>query len=215
MKKTLIRLIALLMALSCAVTLFGCEEEDNSSIRRRKSKKESTEEVSDVGETVGESQWAEQTEAREETTAPVVEVMVDPGSIQLPAAELFDYDYDTLCKMNWLWLTTEKSDNRWILKTEVDNATFTFIFEDLDSKAIVLTVDDLTNSSEVYISYDIQLNDTAQLLPKDIQNKIGTMDGGLFASCTLNGYEADFLLDGEMDNMDDAVLYCVQIRREG
>ncbi len=225
MKKVWTRLIAVLMALSCAITLFGCAEEDDSSIRRRKSKKETTEDVSDFEETMDEVLWEEQEETKKnwgqvdekveaETTAPLVDAKVDPGSIQLPAVELFDYDYDTLCKMNWLWLTTERSDNRWVLTTEIDDATFTFIFEDLDSKAIVLTVDDWTNSSQVYISYDIQLNDTAQWLPNDVQKEIGPMDGGLYATGTLNGYEADFLFDGDMDNVDEAVLYCVQLRRE-
>ena len=57
-----IRIIALLMALACAVTLFGCEAEEDSSIRRRTSRKETTEEYAELEDTVGEALWEEQQE---------------------------------------------------------------------------------------------------------------------------------------------------------
>lgn len=232
MKKVWIRLIAVLMALSCAIILFGCEEEDDSSIRRKK--KETTEEYADLEDTVGEAfreetkhnARAEQEETKKnwgqvdekveaETTAPLVDAKVDPGSIQLPAVELFDYDYDRLCKLDWFTLQTEKMDDRWILTTELSGATFTFVFKDLISKPIILTVEDFNGTSDIYVTYDIQLGDTAELLPNDVRSAIGPMDGGLYASFTINGYNADLMLDGDMERVDDAVVFLVQIRREG
>ena len=221
MKKTLIRIIALLMALSCAVTLFGCQEEEESSIRRRKSKKkETTEDVMDYNETVGfeeetEQAWGEKADRVEATTAPLVEQRPDPGTIQMPIAELFDYNYDTLGTLNWFTLQTENMEDRWILTTEMNGATFTFVFKDLNSKPFVLTVDDFTGSSNLYITHDMQLGDTADELSTEVYNAIEPMDGGLSASIFINGYSADLMLDGDMDRVDDAVVFLVQIRREG
>jgi len=236
MKKTMIRLIALVMALLCAATLFGCAEEEEDSTRRKRksSKKETTEDVY-IEEELSEEQAVgiykpeetkknkdQKTEKDEEVavtsepkTAAVEDQLPDPGTIQLPAANLLDYDYDTLCKLNWFTLQTEKMDDRWILTTNMDGATFTFVFKDLNSKPIVLTVEDLNDKSGVYVTYDIQLGDTASELPNEVRSAIGAMDGGLYASATINGYSADFMLDGDMDNVDNAVVFLMQIRREG
>ena len=46
-----------------------------------------------------------------------------------------------------------------------------------------------------------------------IQDKIGPMDGGMFAATSLNGIEADMLFDEPMEDVGDAILYCVQLRR--
>ena len=230
MKKTLIRIVALLMALSCAITLFGCQEEEDSIRRKKSKKKESTEEVMDYNEAVGfeeetEQAWGEkvpeqprsETVDRVETTTapPAVEQRPDPGTIQMPISELFDYNYDTLCSLNWFTLQTEKSEDRWVLTTEMNGATFTFIFKDLNSKPSVLTVDDYGGKSNLYITYDMQLGDTADELPTEVYNAIAPMDGGLYASIFINGYSADLMLDGDMDRVDDAVVFLVQIRREG
>lgn len=236
MKKQLIRMIALLMALLCAVTLFGCAEEEEDSIRRKKksSPKEGTEDVLDTDneEELPEDQAVgiyrpEETEKNrdekeevavtsEPRTEAVQDQLPDPGTIRLPAAELVNYDYDTLCTLNWFTLQTEKLDDRWILTTELfSGATFTFVFEDLNSKPIVLTVEDLSGESDVYVTYDIQLGDTASELPNEVRNAIGAMDGGLYASATVNGHSADFMLDGSMDDVDNAVVFLMQIRREG
>ena len=231
MKKTLIRIIALLMALSCAITLFGCAEEEEDSIRRKKSKKkETTEEVMDYNETVGleeetKQAWGEKVpeQSRDEkvdrvevtTAPPIVEQQPDPGTIQMPISVLFDYNYDTLCSLNWFTLQTEKSDDRWVLTTEMNGATFTFVFKDLNSKPFVLTVDDIGGKSNLYITYDMQLGDTADELPTEVYNAIEPMDGGLSASIFINGYSADLMLDGDMDNVNRAVVFLVQIRREG
>ena len=220
MKKTLIRIIALLMALSCAITLFGCQEEEDSIRRKRSKKKESTEEVMDYNETVGfeeetEQAWGEKADRVEATTAPIVEQWPDPGTTQMPISVLFDYNYDTLCSLNWFTLQTENAGDRWILTTEMNGATFTFVFKDLNSKPFVLTVDDFTGSSNLYITYDMQLGDTAGELPTEVYNAIEPMDGGLSASIFINSYSADLMLDGDMARVDDAVVFLVQIRREG
>lgn len=220
MKKTLVRIIALLMVFSCAFTLFGCQEEEDSIRRKKSKKKESTEEVMDYNESVGfeeetEQAWGEKADRVEATTAPIVEQRPDPGTIQMPISVLFDYNYDTLCSLNWFTLQTENAGDRWILTTEMNGATFTFVFKDLNSKPSVLTVDDNGGKSNLYITYDMQLGDTADELPTEVYNAIEPMDGGLSASIFINSYSADLMLDGDMDRVDDAVVFLVQIRREG
>ena len=229
MKKTLIRIIALLMALSCAITLFGCQEEEDSIRRKKSKKKETTEEVMDYNETVGleeetEQAWGEKVpeqsldekvDRAEATTAPpVVERLPDPGTIQMPISVLFDYNYDTLCSLNWFTLKTEPTlDGRWVLTTEMNGATFTFVFNDLNATAYVVTVDDNDGSSNLYITYDMQFGDTADELPSEVYEELGPMDGGVCAPCIINGHDADILLHGDMENVDSAVVYLVQLRR--
>lgn len=229
MKTIVMKLIAIVLVLACAVTLFGCESEETTSSRRRSRRsssakgetvmtapeetpfEEQTEETGRRTETVTPTKKSEQT--TEKSTEQVADALPKPGSIQMPATRLMDYKYDQLLKMDWDAIVTEDKSGG-LLVTEAYNTTFYFRFDDIKDKPTVLSVDDWDCNGKAYISYDIQIGDTADLLPNAVRECIGAMDGGLLASCKLESYSADFLLDGDMDHVDDAVLYCVQLRRE-
>ena len=233
MKKTLIRLLALLMALSCAFTLFGCaEEEETSSRRRRKNRQETTEEyaqpedftgVREEPETTAQyhGQKDEKVESAVDTTKPqkesAVERHADPGSIQLPACELFSYSFGMLQELNWD-STETWSDERWIMQCTIGGTRFTFVFEGEykapDAKPVVLSVDDLDGSSRAYISYDIQLGDAADIMPNEVADMIDPMDGGFYAELLLYGIPVTLMFH-EAPNMDPGHLYFAQFRQEG
>ena len=233
MKKTLIRIMALLMALSCAITLFGCQEEEDSIRRKKSKKKDRTEEVMDYEQTVGfeeetEQAWGEKVpeQSRDEkvdrvevtTAPPLVEQLPEPGNIQLPAVDLMEYSYATLTRLRWDSSETENGE-KWIFRAESWKTSFTFVFEgdykNPDAKPIVLTVDDLEEDGFAYITQNMQINDDGYRIPDELLSDIDLMDGGLCATCILNGYNTNLLFVGEIDKVDDAVLYCVQMRREG
>lgn len=229
-----IRIIALLMALACAVTLFGCEAEEDSSIRRRKSRKETTEEYAELEDTVGEALWEEQqeetekswgqvdekVEQTEETTEPKTDTVVDyriPGDYSTPAVELMDIPYETLSQMRWATPKTW-ADERWFFQAKSCDCTFTFVYEgeykDPDAKPIILNIERQENKGQAYVTQDIQLGDIVAWLPGEVQELVGPMDGGLYASLVIDGYSVDLLFDGEMDAKDDGKMYFAQLRRE-
>lgn len=212
-----IRLIALLMALCCAVTLFGCEAEEEESIRRKRksSNKETTEEYT---EATGEVIFEDVTEERiTETTAPVdpPKSGYAPGSYFMPAIELMDLTYLELTELPWNKQKTQDGE-RWILQAESCDSTFIIVFDgdfqDPYTKPSVINIEDSTGKGYAYVTEDIQLGDRAEWM-NSIKDQIGPMDGGLYASVTLDGCAMDLLFDGEMDKLDEAKLYFAQIRR--
>lgn len=224
MKKTLIRLLALVMALSCAFTLFGCAEEDEtSSRRRRKNRQETTEEYAQPEDFTGDALWEEpETTAqyhsqKDEKEESAVERHADPGSIQLPACELFSYSFGMLQELNWD-STEIQSDERWIMQCTIGGTRFTFVFDGEykapDAKPVVLSVDDMDGSSRAYISYDIQLGDAADIMPNEVADMIDPMDGGFYAELLLYGIPVTLMFH-EAPDMDPGHLYFAQFRQEG
>ena len=219
MKKTLTRMIALLMVLSCAFTLFGCAEEEETSSRRRKSRKETTEEYSAFDENAEGTE-----EALPENTptvpgphqdAPPVEYV--PGSYGMPAIELMELTYDELSKLRWDYAETEDGE-RWLFRTSSCSCNFMFVFDgefqDPSAKPAVMNIEDTYDNGYAYLTQDIQICNAAYQLPDEIAEKIGPMDGGLSASFILNGYEVDILFDGDMEHADEATMHLIQVRQE-
>lgn len=206
------RIIALLMAFLCAVTLFGCaEEEEPDSIRRRRPKKE----VTEATELVEEPEQT--TQVAEETTAPPEEESDVPGSSGMPAALLMEMSYKELLQLQWDSSKSWSFEN-WFFQATSCDCTFTFVFKgkfkDPNAKASILNIERQEAKGFAYVTEDIQLGTLAEQLPDDVVEKIGPMDGGVYATVTVNGYDTDLLFDGEMDKLDSALLYFVQLRQE-
>ena len=221
MKKTLTRMLALLMVLSCALTMFGCAEEEESSSRRRKSRKETTEEYSAFDENA-EAEGTE--EALPENTptvpgphqdAPPVEYA--PGSYGMPAIELMELTYDELSQLRWDYTETEDGE-RWLFRADCCSCSFMFVFDgefqDPSAKPAVMNIEDTYDNGYAYLTQDIQICHAAYQLPDEIAEKIEPMDGGLSASFILNGYEVDILFDGDMEHADEATMHLIQVRQE-
>lgn len=232
--KTMLRTIALLLIIGVTMGLLGCElgklqagfedkeqdREDSQQIERIPETTETVEQTEDTTTLPPETEPVENTEAAA-TLPPETEpeTLGKPGSKKLPAVELFQLTYGQIKTLEWE--ETEVSDlenGTWMLRTETEDETgYCFVFpgdlEDTNARPKILTVDDLNYTSKAYITAKIRLGMAARELPEAIQDKIGPMDGGMFAATSLNGIEADMLFDEPMEDVGDAILYCVQLRR--
>ena len=227
MKKTLIRIVALLMVLSCAITLFGCAEEEEPTRRRRNPTKETTEETISlpieqeatwpINDTVPAETEKETVAPTETTAAPALEEKsLIPGSAQLPATQLLDYTYEQLRKLEWSSSNTQEGE-MWVLQAKSCWTDFTFVFHgeylDPNAKPSFLTIDDLDGDGYAYVAQGIKINDPASGMPSSIQDKIAAMDGGFYAMAVLDGFSATMMFL-ETRDMQPGTLCNVQFRQE-
>ena len=188
--RTILKVMALVLALSCVLVLAACGGEDLKVIDH----------------------------TTDRSADEAVEIRGVPGTQRLSAAAVFQLEYEKLCKLSWDSSETREQDNgTWLLITKAENATFTFVFDGTpeapDTKASYLTVDDLTMASSAYITSELTLNTGLPDCPQQVRDNVVEMDGGWVSVCELEGAHAQLMFIGDMDD-EDAYLVSVQFRRE-
>ena len=225
MKRVLIRFAILLMALSCAFTLFSCREEEESSFSNliKEATVETTELPTEVettcpvSETVPVVTEAETVATTEATTEPPLEeTSTIPGSEQLPATVLLGYTFGQLRELEWTRSSTIEGE-MWVLQAKSCWTDFTFIFRgeylDHTAKPAFLTIEDPDGDGYAYVAYGIKINDTASVFPTAVQEKIAPADNGFYAMAVLDGVSTTLMFRRTRD-MQPGKLYNVQFQQE-